>query len=220
MIGSVPLMNMDEAQAQLAPVADALLVTPRRSGVSTWNAFEADAPGIASAISTTTRAGMIHDFTVLEVRRALQREDVKSVAREIDSPLEFFTVAVGSGLLVRYKLVAARMPRNVATDVQRRLAAQQYDEETMNALALDGMPTPPTLVTCGYTLDVDGRLGTVSVQCDFKNATMWRYVAWGDSGEGFGTFETLPIDPNLSPEATIVRSAKEGKQRPDAISEG
>jgi hypothetical protein len=213
-------MNMDEAQAQLAPVAEALLVAPRRAAVGIWNGFESGDPGNASAISTRTRAGMIHDYTIREVRRALQREDIRAVAREISSPLEFFTVAVGDGLLLRYKLTAAGMPRNVATDVQQRLAAQQYDEETMQALTLDGMPTPPTFVTCGYMLDGGGALGTVSVQCDFKKTTLWRYVVWGDSGEGFGTYETLPIDPTLSPDATVVQSAREGKQRPDAISEG
>jgi hypothetical protein len=218
--GRVPLIDLDAARDQLTPVADALLVGPRKAAVSTWNAYETNDPAAASAISTTTRAGMIHDFTVREVRRALQRDDVKAVAREMDSTLDFFTVAVGKELLVRYKLVAAGKPRNVATEVQQRLALQRYDEKTMQALALDGMPEPPTFLTCGYTLDADGQLGTVSVQCDYNNTILWRFVVWGDSGEGFGNFESLPVDPDLSPDATVVRSAKEGKKRPDAISEG
>lgn len=218
--GLVPLMNLDNARELLAPIADALLVQPRKAAVSTWNTFETENPADASAITATTRAGMIHDWTVREVRRALERDDVKGLAREMDSRLEFFTVGVGQGMLVRYKLTAAGQPRNVATDVQRRLAVQQYDEEVMREFALDGMPEPPTFVTCGYTLDADGKLGTVSVQCDFGKTILWRLVVWGDSGEGFGNFESLPVDPNWTLDATVVRSAKEDKQRPDASSEG
>ncbi len=213
-------MNLDNARELLAPVADALLVKPRKAAVGTWNAFEAESPAAAAAITATTRAGMIHDWTVREVRRALELDDVKDLAREIDSSLEFFTVVVGQTMLVRYKLTATGQPRNVATDVQRRLAVQQYDEVVMSEFALDGMPEPPTLVTCGYTLDAGGMLGTVSVQCDYGKTILWHYVVWGDSGEGFGNFELLPIDPDLTPDATVVRSAKEDKQRPDASSEG
>ena len=218
--GHVPLMNLDNARELLTPVADALLVKPRKAAVSTWNAFETENPGAASAITVTTRAGMIHDWTVREVRRALELEELKGLAREIDSSLEFFTVGVGQKMLVRYKLTAAGQPRNVATDVQRRLAVQQYDEEVMREFALDGMPEPPTFVTCGYTLDADGQLGTVSVQCDYGKTILWRFVVWGDSGEGFGNFESLAVVPDLTPDATVVRSAKEDKQRPDASSEG
>jgi hypothetical protein len=78
--------------------------------VKTWSNFETGDPLAASTISATTRAAMIHDFTVAEARRALARDDVKNVAREIDSNLEFFTVAVGNRLLLRYKQVVNGCP--------------------------------------------------------------------------------------------------------------
>jgi hypothetical protein len=214
----VPLIDIDDAQELLSPVADALLVSPRRAAVQIWNQFEAANPDTAAAITSTTRAGMIHDFTVREVRRALLVDGISNVAPEIEA-LDFFAVAVGSEVLVRYKHVGGGLPQNVATDVRRRLALQRYDDETMQALAFDGIPDPPTLLTCGYTLDVDGGLGTVTVQCDYAKTTLWRYILWGETGEGFGNFQQLPIDPALSPDATVVRSAKEEKQRPDASSE-
>ena len=211
-------MNIDEAKQQLAPVVDALLITPRRNAVREWNGFETTDPGRASAISTTTRAGMIHDFTVIEVRRALLTDSVKSIAREVNS-FDFFAIAVGSGLIVRYKYVAGGLPQNVSTEAQRRLAMQQYDDQTMGELTFEGIQEPPTLVTCGYTLDVDGGLGTISVQCDFAKTVLWKHVVWGDSGAGFGSFETLPLDPSLAPEATIVRSATEERRPTDVSSE-
>lgn len=216
----VPLMNLEDARELLTPVADALLVKPRKAAVKTWNDYETANPAVASALTATTRAGMIHDWTVLAVRQALELDEVKDVAREMDSRLEFFTVGVGKKLLVRYKLTAAGQPRNVATEVQKRLAYQQYDAEVMRDFVLDGMPEPPTFATCGYTLDADGKLGTVSMQCDYGKTILWRFVVWGDSGEGFGNFESLPVDPDWTLEATVVRSAKEDEQQPDASSEG
>jgi hypothetical protein len=213
-------VNLDEARELLTPVADALLIEPRKAAVKTWNEYENENPAVASALTATTRAGMIHDCTVREVRQALELDAVRGIARELDSGLEFFTVGVGQRLLVRYKFTAAGRPRNVATEVQRRLAYQQYDEDVMNNLTLEGMPEPPTLVTCGYALDEGGRLGTVSVQCDYAKTVLWRFPVFGADGEGFGSFETLPVDPDWTPGATIVRSAKKGGQRPDASSDG
>lgn len=210
---------INEVRELLTPVADSLLITPRRSAVAEWQEFERNEPERAFAISSTTRAGMIHDFTVREVRRALSRPDAKASEARESAALGFFVVAVGDQLLVRYKYVAAGMPQNVATVAQRRLAQQRYGESMMETLTLEGVPTPPTLVTCGYTLEPDGSLGTVSVQCDYDKTCLWRYFAWGDAGEGFGSFETLPLDPLLTPDATIVRSASEESKRSDASSE-
>jgi hypothetical protein len=216
--GYVPLMSLDEAREQLAPATEALLITPRRNAVKTWSTFETGDPLTASGICAATRAAMIHDFTVAEVRRSLERDDVKGVAREIESDLEFFTVAVGSDLLLRYKQVVNGLPRNVPTEVQQLLARQQYKEETMSALSAEGMPTPPTFITCGYKLDADGSLDVITVQCDYYKNTLWRYVVWGEDGEGFGTYENLPLDPTLSPDATIVRSARKEETRRDSDS--
>jgi hypothetical protein len=216
---NVALLTSDEAKECLASAADSLLITPRKTAVAEWQALEKDQPEKASAFSTTTRAAIIHELTVREVRRALSRPDAKACRARESEAHDFFAIVVGNELLIRYKFTAAGMPQNVATAVQRRLARQQYDEEAMGALELEGVTGPPTLATCGYTLEADGSLATVSLQCDYGKTRMWRMVVWGDSGERFGDIQTLPLDPTLSPEATIVRSATEEEQKPEAGSE-
>jgi hypothetical protein len=211
----VALMTLDEARERLNPVATDLLVNPQLQAVRQWNSVVGSDPAAAATITPTTRAGLIHDYTVRAVRGALAG---RSEAREIEA-FDFFAVAVGTDFVVRYKYVARGLPSNNPTVAQQLLSLQQYNEEMMEDLLLDGIPKPPTFVTCGYTLDADGQVGVVSVQCDVDKTTLWRHVLWGESGEGLGGFETLPITPDLSPSPAVVRSTRKRSSASDADAE-
>lgn len=198
------LLRLDEARELLGPHVNAVLVDPYRQALATWQRYVRTLPGDAQSISTTTRAGMIHDFAATVVRRALPAAG--SQIRETNA-LRFFAVAIEGRALVRYKYVAADIPHNYQTRQQQLLSRQQYDGDMLESLALDGMPEPPTLLTCGYTLDYEGGLNTVSVQCDYRRSPMWRYLLWGGP-DGGGTFEMLPLQPDLLPQPTEVRSTR------------
>ena len=201
----MPLMTLDQARNRLAPVAKTLLVDPQVAAIKKWNDLVASDPGEFAAAGPTSRANMIHDFTVRQVRGALPNCEQ---AREIDA-LDFFAVAFGDDLLIRYKYVARGLPRNVSTGIQERLRVQQYDERTMEALTLEHIPTPPTITTCGYTLDYSGEVRVVSLQCDYGNQVFWRYVVWGDTGEGgIDNYETLPLPGGPSPAPATIQSAR------------
>lgn len=153
---------------------------------------------------------MIHDWTIRSVRDALV-----DGAREL-AGYGFFTVVVGGDLAVRYKYVAAGLPSNVATDKQVLLSRHQYDGDLMQALAFDGVNSPPTLVTCGYKLGGDGQIKSLAVQCEYGKSILWRYLVLGEPGVA-GNYENLPLDPDDTLGTTIVRSSqKDGRAAREA----
>lgn len=202
------LLGMTEARERLDPFTEKLLVKPCLSAISDYNKFVAAMPGPAAAISSTTRAGMIHDWTARAVRGAMCEG-----AREVVA-YGFFTIIVRDDLAVRYKYIAAGQPSNVATERQTLLARHCYDDDLMGALALDGVTTPPTLVTCGYKLGGDGRISSLIVQCDYGKTILWRYFVHGEPGV-VGAYETLPLDPTNTLDTTIVRSSRKNERRTD-----
>lgn len=200
------ILNLDQALIRVEPVASAMLVEPYKLAVEEWNRREVEDPDFASAMDAIARAGIINRLAVRNVRTALV--DIGwETARETPA-LDFFAVAVGDDMLLRYKFVGSGSPQNIPTRRQRELARHEFDDVLMEALRLDGIGEPPTLVTCGYTLGLDGKLGTVSLQCDHLGRTLWHSVVWGDNNQGFGDFALLPISPDLAPEPTIVRSTR------------
>ena len=196
------LLSLDDAKDRLSAHQESVLVQPCQKAVKDWNSFVTTMPALAATISLTTRAGMVHDFTIAAVRAALT-----SGIREIPS-YGFFVVVFADDLAVRYKYIADGQPRNLSTEKQGHLAKHQYGEELLDALALEGITSPPTLVTCGYTLSPDGQIRTLSVQCDYGKSVLWRFYVYGDPGIA-GNFETLPIDPTDTLGTTVIRSTRE-----------
>ncbi len=118
---------------------------------------------------------------------------------------------MGANPLVRFKCVNDGAPSNVETDQQRLLARHQYDDDAMAALMLDGIPSPPTLLTCGYSLDAAALLKSVEVRCDYGKRPLWRWLIWGDAASGGGVVEPLPLPNVPGPKPAQVRSTR--KQR-------
>lgn len=201
----MPLMRLDLARERLDPHADTLLVATFKTAVQQWNTLLSEQPAMASAFTATTRANIIHDLTCRAVRGALS--SCKNV-REIKA-LGFFALAIGDDIIVRFKYVPTGMPNNVSTIQQELLAKQQYNEEVIAQLNMEGIPNPPTIVTCGYLLGDDNQIKRVSVQCDYYKSPYWKYLLFGETGEGgAGSFEILPINPTLAPATGVVVRSK------------
>jgi hypothetical protein len=198
------VLTLDEARAILDPFREQVFAAPPLAAVATWHRFVKRDPAMALPMDETARANMIHCWWRHEVRRALTSV---SGIREIKA-LGFFAVAVDGNPLVRFKCVSAGAPSNVETEQQRLLARQQYDDDAMTALALDGMPSPPTLLTCGYSLDAAALLKSVEIRCEYHRQLLWRWPIWGDEAAGSGLIEPMPLPNMPRPQPARVRSTR------------
>jgi hypothetical protein len=97
---------------------------------------------------------------------------------EIADCLGFFALRIGHDILLRFKFVGDGHPHNVATTQQKHLARQQYTEDMTLALNGSTALTPPTLLTCGYTLE-DGDIGRIEIRRDCKGQLPWMYDIYG-----------------------------------------
>lgn len=138
------------------------------------------------------------------------RWSLPQAVREVGA-LGFFAVAVDANPLVRFKCVNGGGPSNVNTEQQHLLARHQYDDDAMEALALVGISSPPSLLTCGYLLDAAALLKSVEIRCDYGKRLLWRWPIWGDAAEGGSVVEQMPLPSVPGPKPAQVRSTR--KQR-------
>lgn len=199
------MLTLDDARGLLDPFREQVFLAPALAGVATWHRFVEREPAMAAPLDETARANVIHCWWRNEVRRALA-----SVAgiREVQA-LGFFAVAVAANPLVRFKCVSAGTPTNVETGQQTLLARQLYDDDAMAALEIDGIPAPPTLLTCGYSLDAVALLRSIEIRCDYRKRLLWRWPIWGDEAESGGVVEQLPLPDMPGPQPAHVRSIRE-----------
>lgn len=201
------VLKLAAARQALGPYRTSVFTTPVLNAVATWREFVRQSPHHAKPMDETTRANMIHCWWREGVRQALV--DLSGI-REIES-LGFFAVAVGANPLVRFKLLGGGgRPSNVNTDQQVRLSCQEYDEDSLDSLTLEGIPAPPTLLTCGYSLDAVAEINSVEIRCEYRpepNAG-WRWVIWGEAAGGISEIEQLPLFDIPGPQPARVKSAK------------
>lgn len=199
------MLTLEGARQALDPYRKPVFTDPTLNAVATWQRFVRQSPDLAKPMDETARANMIHCWWRQGVRQALVNS---SGIREITS-LGFFAVAAGVNPIVRFKLVGdGGRPSNVDTEQQVLLSRQEYDDESLSALAEEGIPAPPTLLTCGYSLDEVAEIRFVEIRCDYKQYVLWRWIIWGDAGGGFGEIEQLPIPTIPGPRPARVKSAK------------
>lgn len=207
--GSVrPVLSLDDARLILNPFRKQVFAAPAVAAAATWQRFVEQQPEMAVPMDETTRANMIHAWWRHEVRRVLA---CTTGIREV-SALGFFAVAVDGNPLVRFKSVNSGGPSNVDTEQQKLLARQQYDDDAMSALALKGIPSPPTLLTCGYLVDVAAVLKSIEIRCDYGRSLLWRWPIWGDAAEGGSVVEPMPLPGIPGPKPAQVRSAREQRR--------
>jgi hypothetical protein len=178
-----------------------MLVGSHKSTIDLWFEMVAEAPQYAKAMSATTRAGWIHDHLRPEVEAQIA-EVPGVVAHEA---LGFFALTIDDEILMRLKYIGQGAPSNVATDQQKLLALQQYDEEMLAALGSDPALTPPTFLTCGYTLG-DGELGRLEIRCEFKRKALWSFDLYG------GEAVSAPLEFPGMPQEALPALVKSNRQ--------
>lgn len=178
------MVDLDVARERIEPL-EPLLTKAHETAVENWATFVKEKPELAKPIDTTARANFIHCHICAEIARRVERAD----SVKLTEGLGFFGIWVGDHILLRFKFVGHGQPSNVATKQQESLARQEYTDEMMLALAGDSALTPPTLLTCGYTLDGD-KIGRVVVRRDCIGHPPWHYEIYG----GRTAVENIPFE--------------------------
>jgi hypothetical protein len=167
------MVELEDAQRRLADIKQDL-IDAHTAAAEAWETFVKEHPSLALPCDSTTRANFLHNHISSQVaRRVGDRAQV-----EIADCLGFFALRVGHDILLRFKFVGQGQPSNVATDQQKYLARQHYTEDMTLALNGDSALTPPTLLTCGYTLDGE-QIGRIEIRRDCKGHLPWMYDIYG-----------------------------------------
>ncbi len=207
--GSVPfVIDLSAAQARLGGYHDKL-VDAHHAAIGTWATMVRDQPRYAKPLDTTTRANFIQNHVCREVEIALA--DDTGVA--FPDRLGFFAIYFRPDILLRFKYVGTGCPSNVATTQQRLLARQQFSGELMLALAEVSALTPPTLLTCGYTLDGHA-LGRLEIRRDCKGQLPWAYDIYG--GETVAEPLTFPGTADTAKPARVTTRRRKTAHGKDA----
>lgn len=193
------LIDLGAARTELEPI-EGILIASYETAAMRWRELVTEQPHLALPLGATARAMFIHDHVCPEIERGV--EEVPHV--QATDALGFFALSIGEGILLRPKYVGQGAPSNVGTTQQRLLAKQEYDEEMIQALGRDPAFAPPTLLTCGYTLD-EGELGRIEIRCDFMGKQIWKFDIFGGEAES----ETLAF-PGMEDEArpAVVKSTR------------
>ncbi len=188
------LIQAPEAKETIERI-EGVLIESHKTIIDRWFEMVAEVPQYTKGIGASTRAGWIHDHLCPEVEAGV--EGIPDVFAH--EALGFFALSIDSEILMRLKYVGQGAPSNVATEQQKLLARQQYDEEMVAALGTAPALNPPTLLTCGYTLG-DGELGRLEIRCEYKKKTQWSFDLYG------GEAMSAPIEfPGTTQEALPAR---------------
>ncbi len=191
---------------------EAALIASHRTVVDRWFEMVSEVPQFAKAMKPTTRAGWIHDHLCPEVEAAV--EDISKVSAH--EALGFFALNIDDEILMRLKYVGQGAPSNVATDQQKLLARQEYDEVMLAALGSDPALGLPTFLTCGYTLG-DGELGRLEIRCDYKRKTLWSFDLYG--GEAVSAPLEFPGMPQEALPALVKSTRKTAAEKGQDLAE-
>jgi hypothetical protein len=204
------MIELTEAQEAIKPIEPAL-VNGLTKAAENWEKLLQEQPELALPLDATTRANFIHDHACAEVTHLTADADGVKLA----DGLGFFAILVGEDIMLRMKFVGDGAPRNVATGQQKLLARQAFTPEMI--LALDGIQAPPTLLTCGYTLE-GVAIGRIEIRRDCTGHPTWNYDIYG--GEAIVEPLVIPglTDTTKPAIVTSTRKATEGESHADAES--
>ncbi len=199
------MIQLDEARNRIGPY-EGIFVDSCEAAVETWGSFVAEDPERAFPLDARARANFIHSHLRHEVDRRVA--DVDGI--EPTEGLQFFGVVIGRDTFVRFKYLGQGIPRNYPTKRQKLLANQTFTP-TMTATLL-GSPsmTPPTLLTCGYTLDDGIQLGRVEIRRECKGHQPWSFDLYG--GEAVAEPLVFPGMTDTTRPATVT-SIKEAAEK-------
>lgn len=167
------MIELSAAQGRIEPIRQPL-TEGTKAAVAIWANMLDKRSDLARPLDATARANFLHCHIRSEVERRVT--DVAGV--EATNCLDFFALRLDPDILLRFKYVGLGEPSNVPTKRQRFLARQEYDEEMTLALTGDIAMVPPTLLTCGYTLD-GAEVGRIEIRRDCKGHLPWSFDIYG-----------------------------------------
>jgi hypothetical protein len=196
------MITLPDAKALIAP-AERDLVGCHQTAVKRWTDFLTQMPDLSGPLTSTTRANFISNHVCSEILRCFDASDDIQV---VDG-LGFLMLLFPGAVLLRFKFVGQGAPSNVATRQQKNLARQSFTAEMLQAVGCSDELTPPTTLTCGYTL-ADDQLGRVEIRRDCKGHKPWFYDIYG----GETVAEPLPLD-GLADDTKPARVASTSKPK-------
>jgi hypothetical protein len=197
------MIELRDAQRAIEPIQSALI-----EGLTTaskrWQRLLTKTPELGLPLDATTRACFIHNHACSEVTQLTAEHSNVTLPEKLD----FFALLVGDEILLRLKFVGGGAPRNYPTGQQRQLSRQEFTPEIM--VTLDGISAPPTLLTCGYTLDT-AAIGRIEIRRDCIGRQPWNYDIYG--GEAVAEPLVIPTMTDTTKPAivTSTRKALEGE---------
>jgi hypothetical protein len=196
----MPLISQADAYLETAALHPAL-VEATQHGVASWRELVLEHSALAKPLDETTRANFIHDHSASQLEILVDQIP----GARFDDCLGFDALRVSERALLRHKYVGNGKPSNVSTRQQKMLARQEYTPEALELLEL---AEPPTLLTCGYTLD-GLNLERVEIRMDCEGLLPWSFDIFG--GEFVGEPLVLPgMEDDIRP--TVVKSASKKTQ--------
>jgi len=169
------MVELEEAQDRLAPL-EKRFIQGHMAAEAQWEAFVKEHPDLALPFDTTTRANVLNNYICSQMARA--SEGLPNV--EVTEVLQFFALKIDDDILLRFKFVGHGEPRNYPTPQQQLLSRQLFSEEMTMALTGDPALKPPTLLTCGYTLTLDGmKIGRIELRRNCNGHAPWFYDIYG-----------------------------------------
>lgn len=196
------MVDLPDARAALSTLEPSL-IRVHQTAIAKWSTLCSEHPDLGTPCDSTTRANFIHDHVEFEITREVEHHSGVVIA----DGLGFTALRIDPSILLRFKYVGQGAPSNVSTTQQRLLAKQTFSDEMMFALDGDSALTPPTMLTCGYTLD-DGALGRIEIRRDCKGHLPWHYDIYG----GVATIQPLVLD-GLADTTKPARITKPGKKQ-------
>lgn len=204
------MIELEEAQELLEPISQDL-VSAHVAAAETMAAFVAKNAAMAIPLDERTRKNIMHCLIRSETEiRVADRPGV-----EPNDLLDFFALTIAPSILLRFKYVGHGGPSNVATTRQRLLAQQIYPDDDALALTGDRALRPPTLLTCGYTLD-GAEIGRIEIRRDCKNHLPWYFDIYG--GERLNqplTIDGMADDVRPATVSSITKRHEKGITRID-----
>jgi hypothetical protein len=206
------LITLDEARERIDPLRG-ILVEGHEATAKKWETLVTEQPDLARVLDATTRANFLHDHLCAEISRRVG--GIPNV--EATDALDFFALRIGTEILLRHKFVGQGAPSNVKTKQQKRLARQEFDEATMYALTGDKAFKPPTLLTCGYTLD-GVEIDRIEIRMDCVGKLPWSFDIYG--GEAVAEPLILQGMADESKPAAVKSARKKATEKGDERAAG
>jgi hypothetical protein len=197
------VVELDYAQDRIEPLKPRL-VEGHQAAAEVWAKLVKEQPEVVLPLDDTARANLIHPHIRYEVERRV--EGLPAVM--INDKLDFFALMIGDDILLRFKYVGHGMPRNYGTTRQKELASQRFTPTMIGDLLGDASLQPPTMLTCGHTLDGE-KLGRLEIRRDCKGHLPWSFDIFG--GNAVNAPLVIPtLEDEIRP--ARVKSAQEDEQ--------